>query len=731
MSVAFPEPNLETLVRERIGSWRAGAAPDAAAFIDEHPELRAAKSLVLELILEEYCLRKSAGDEVTTGAFCDRFPSYRQSVFEMLEVQDFLDQRPQFAEMLEGTGWPRANSRFLGFDIVEPLGYGALARAYLAREPALGNRLVVIKVSRYGTSEAHTLGKLSHPNIVPIHSVHHDDASGWTAICMPLLGTATGVDLLDAVRAGQALPRSGAIVPRVAATAFPLRGVGPAAAPQAPSWNVPYPDAVARIGLEIAAGLQAAHVLDIWHGDIKPSNVLLAWSGQPMLLDFNLAQNKSLASERVGGTPAYMAPELLAALMQDRAQAARQYDARCDLYSLGVVLYELLTGQLPARPDNASTLPAEAYQAWLPCKQLAPPGVRTLAPEVSRELEEIVRKCLAPLPSQRYALASELSRDLARYLSPAKRVARLARRHRRSLVLGGLALAAAVTSGVVYEIMQPPLYDRLLQSGLSQYERGQYREAVESFTLCLVQREDQLAAHFGRGQSYRRLRQWDKARSDFLVLAKAGHPWGYAFAGECDMDLGDTAGARNDMVRAYEGGIRHIGFLLNYADVLNKQHRAAEAIEVLNEAVRTDATSSAALRFRARLHLTSAMDNQQELSPQAIDDTERHLALHPDSSEALFVGAIVRAYASIKNPQHQATGTRYLIAALERGLPRDLVEAARPTLKPIWNDAVERLVADAALAPKPAPFRWYWRQALPDVADWRRFDSRPTTVAAH
>src|SRR5688572_24485401 len=158
---------LQSLVRERIDAWRSGGAPDAAEFLAEHPELEQNKSLVLDLVLEEYCLRTAAGDTLVKSTFCERFPAYRQSIFKMLEVQEYLDKCPQFAIDSQPSQWPQAGERFLGYEVIEQLGSGALARVYLAREPALGQRLVVIKVSRFGAAEAETLGKLSHPNIVP------------------------------------------------------------------------------------------------------------------------------------------------------------------------------------------------------------------------------------------------------------------------------------------------------------------------------------------------------------------------------------------------------------------------------------------------------------------------------------------------------------------------------------------------------------------------------------
>src|SRR4051794_39954998 len=203
MSGSQETRTLQALVRERIDRWRGGSEPDATVVLEEYPELRGAKSLVLDLALAEYSLRTAHGGRVKRDEFCDRFPTFRQSIARMLDVQDFLDKCPgsvaaDGAGQEEQARWPQLGQEFLGYELVEPLGRGGLARVYLARETKVGGRWVVVKISRQGSQEAAALGKLSHPSVAPIHSVQHDAAGGWTLICMPLLGVATGVDLLDA-----------------------------------------------------------------------------------------------------------------------------------------------------------------------------------------------------------------------------------------------------------------------------------------------------------------------------------------------------------------------------------------------------------------------------------------------------------------------------------------------------------------------------------------------------
>src|SRR5436190_14269723 len=367
--------DLEAIVRERIDRWREGGEPDAAVVLAEHPELRGAKSLVMDLVAAEYSIRLAAGEAVGKSAFCERFPAYRQSIAKLLQVQEYLDKCPTFAAKDDPTRWPGPGEEFLGYELVEPLGRGGLARVFLARELELGGRLVVVKISPHGSREANTLGKLSHPSIVPIHSVQHDEGGEWTVICMPLIGVATGIDLLDCAYAAGA-ERKGALVARVAAETKPLEQAPPNGSPAEEfAWDLPYGEAIARLGLQLAEALEAAHGAGIMHRGIKPSNILLAWSGRSMLLDFNLSTDASASGQGIGGTLAYMAPELIASVLNERGGAARRFDRRCDVYSLGAVLYELLTGRLPAKPEEADRLPLDAYQPWLECKDRGPEAV--------------------------------------------------------------------------------------------------------------------------------------------------------------------------------------------------------------------------------------------------------------------------------------------------------------------------------------------------------------------
>lgn len=162
----------------------------------------------------------------------------------------------------------------------------------------------------------------------------------------------------------------------------------------------------ARIASQVANALAAAHNQGLIHRDLKSSNVLMTGSGETKLADFGLVRDlesdSNLTREHiVAGTPAYMAPEQI--------QDARNVDGRADLYSLGVMLYEMLTGELPFRGVERMVLQQTLHQD--------PKRPRLLNDQVHRDLETICLKCLAKSPQERYSTARELQADLDRFLA--------------------------------------------------------------------------------------------------------------------------------------------------------------------------------------------------------------------------------------------------------------------------------------------------------------------------
>jgi eukaryotic-like serine/threonine-protein kinase len=170
--------------------------------------------------------------------------------------------------------------------------------------------------------------------------------------------------------------------------------------------SLSYVEAVLWIASRLADGLAHAHERGIMHRDLKPANILLTDEGQPMLLDFNLARDTKRASQAtaamLGGTLPFMAPEQLEAYRHESISG--NYNS--DLYSLGVILYELLTGRHPF-PVRSGPL-KEVLVGMIEDRRQQPPSVRPWNQAVSSAVESIIRHCLEPDPDRRYQTAREL-----------------------------------------------------------------------------------------------------------------------------------------------------------------------------------------------------------------------------------------------------------------------------------------------------------------------------------
>lgn len=381
---------------------------------------------------------------------------------------DPADADPVTGRMGSASALPEPGGVFLGFRLEEELGRGAFGRVYLARQADLGGRPVALKVARDIFDESRTLAQLQHTNIVPIYSFHR--AGPLQAVCMPYFGRTTLARVVQHISHRPSLPNSGrelrntvnageeSTLPSVDRPK-PEPGAAPAAPPAgaaADGWaqlgGLSYVEAVLWLGAQLADGLAHAHARGIVHRDLRPANVLLTDEGRPMLLDFNLAEDSKLRGSpegaRIGGTLPYMAPEQIEAF-RSRSGVV---DCRCDLFALGVILYELLTGRHPFPVRTGPSIQAMAQM--LADRRQPPPAVRKWNPAVSPAVEAIVRKCLAPDPRDRYRCADHLRDDFRRQLdhqplkhapdrSPRERLRKWARRHPRLASSGTVAAVAA------------------------------------------------------------------------------------------------------------------------------------------------------------------------------------------------------------------------------------------------------------------------------------------------
>jgi hypothetical protein len=373
---------------------------------------------LIELVLryEEAC---EQGQQVTPEELCRDCPELlddlRAALGRIRGLDAMLATRTD-----DSAGEPRAPARVGEYAVLGELGKGGMGVVYKGRHEAT-QELVAVKLLREGLDgpdqvarfrrEAAALATLRHPNVVRLLGAGEHEGKPY--LVMELV---TGGSLEAALASGPPLPQEAAQRAEV-----------------------------------LARAVQAAHDAGIVHRDLKPSNVLLSAEGALKVTDFGLAKRldagtRQTASGAILGTPSYMSPE------QATGQG-RQVGPPTDVWSLGVILYEMLTGQLPFRGANA-------YEALQRVCGDEPAPPRQVRKEVPRDLETICLKCLHKEPGRRYGSAAELADDLRRYLEdrPIKarrvglgeRLVKWRRRNPAKSALAVVAVTAALAAGLAW-----------------------------------------------------------------------------------------------------------------------------------------------------------------------------------------------------------------------------------------------------------------------------------------
>jgi serine/threonine protein kinase len=389
---------------------KTGEPARVEEYLSRYPQLAENPPAALELVTREYLLRQRCEPELSPEEYRQRFPQYASELVARLQrrgdgtatevpTASILadDSRPGAVaptQALPGetgsirSAWPTLP----GYEILEEIGRGGMGRVYKARQIKL-NRLVAVKMilaGRYATPdemarfrrEAETVARLQHAHVIQIIDMGEHDGEAFV--------------VFEYVEGGTLAQK--------------LNGK-------------PLPAAEAAKLVEILArAVGAAHRRGILHRDLKPGNILLTADGMPKITDFGLAKCLDAASQRtpsgaILGTAGYLAPE------QADGQG-RQVGPAADIYALGAILYELLTGRPPFRGPTPLETVLQAIS-----KAPVPPA--KVQPGIPRNLELICLKCLEKEPADRYATAEELADDLHSWPTLGHLPPRAPMRHRK------------------------------------------------------------------------------------------------------------------------------------------------------------------------------------------------------------------------------------------------------------------------------------------------------------
>jgi Flp pilus assembly protein TadD len=479
---------VEARVRELADARNRGESTDPHTILEAHPNLP--DETAIRLIYEDTCALRDAGEPVATVEILRTFPRYRAQLRVLLDCDRLLRST--------ASRLPESGERLGPFELIAELGRGSTGITFLASEPGLADRLVVVKVMAEDQDEHLSLARLQHTHIIPLFSEQSFPERSVRALCMPYLGGTSldrllrhlahipvvnrrGAELLDALDAiGTALPR-------------PPRTDGPC---RRFLRNASWTQAVCWIAACLADALDDAHSHDLIHMDLKPSNVLVAADGLPMLLDFHLARGRIRAGEivfdRLGGTPGWMAPEQEDALRNARCAEPldQDVDHRADIYTLGLLMRDAMGSS----------------------------GERKVDPS----LIALIRRCTAERPGDRYSTAADLAADL--------------RRHLEDRPLVGVRNRSVVERWRKWRRRRP---GGLLRSAALFAAFGSILFALLFLGFSVQERSDEIARSLERGRQLRLDGRYDDAIAAMTrgqTLAKSV-PWGIPASAQLNAEL--------------------------------------------------------------------------------------------------------------------------------------------------------------------------------------------------
>jgi serine/threonine protein kinase len=401
-----------------------GKQQPLADYLADYPQLLEHKTgePPCDLIYEEYHIRRGAGQDVSLSDYCRQYPNSAAALKRLIGTEGASVSTQLFSprRKVKGVG---PGQQLDDFELLAELGSGAFGSVYLARQVSL-QRLVALKISTDKGHEPRTLAALDHPNIVRVFDQRRLPDRRMLLLYMVYAPGGTLADVISRVRDTAAAARSGAIL--VVAVSQAMQKAGQFASEEA-AWRrraaaASWSETVCRLGVPLAQALDHAHRQGVLHRDVKPANVLLSAEGSPKLADFNI----SFASQIEGATPAayfggsvaYMSPEQLEACNPQHPRKPESLDGRADLYSLAVLLWELLHGMRPFADEVGGDWSSSLEEMVRLRKNEPPYRVPGPRDPVMMRLEQVLGKALSSDPADRHPDGAALARELSLCLNP-------------------------------------------------------------------------------------------------------------------------------------------------------------------------------------------------------------------------------------------------------------------------------------------------------------------------
>ncbi len=667
------------LVLELRDELRRGG--NVVSLLDRHPEVADQKLIVLDLMSEEFSYRQAAGQEPDPEALAGQMPRFRSSICKVLVSQQFLAEFQHLIPPDEPTPWPKPGETVNGFFLERELGQGAFSRVYLAREEELGNRPVALKITHWSGNEADILGQLRHDNIVPVHSLTYAGCSGWALVCMPYFGQATLEDVLDYVFAGGKTPETGKAILEAVQPPAGEEAVLPRSSPRPLLQSGTYVEAVVDIGIQLAEALAFVHSQRIFHRDLKPSNVLMGPDGKPRLLDFNLSFDQKGPELFLGGSLPYMAPEQLRATDPEYTGPPVLLDARSDLYSLGVILYEMLAGVHPLAGLSWKGPDKKLRRRLLDRLPHGPQPLGAINTQVNKDLAGIIHRCLAYRQEDRFASAEELTRALRGYLTPAQRAGRWLRRHCRPLLVGtATLLLGLVLPLAAYYLQRAPYEERQVQQALEAYQAGRFAEARAYLDPVVPGGSSRV--HFLRGMTALHLKDWEAALADFRQAEQDGRTkaclaFCYSQKEPPRLDLAVHL-YKEAIARGYDGAVvyNNLGYCCFRSPGQNSKAcfaagRLNEGIQALEKALALDPKLQSAYHTLALIDLQIAWGQPKYVPRRGMKCITKALENGTPNGHLYLDAACLYALAGQRAPDQPwaKQALTYVLKAIEFGVP--------------------------------------------------------------